>query len=88
MQFKLPLQDPPNTEDVNNMWTKDCVSDDISEKANVGMGVQSVMEKEISKFYFKVDHELLLISQAGQFSVLPLESGGVLHILFSIACLH
>lgn len=69
------------------MWTKDCVSDDILEKANVGMGAQSVMENEIRKFYFKTDYELLLISQAGQFLGLPLESGGVQHTLFFIVCL-
>lgn len=58
------------------MWTKDCGSDDILEKANDAMGVQSVKEKEISKFYFKTDHQLLIIFQAGQFLVLPLENGG------------
>lgn len=45
------------------------------------------MENEIRKFYFKTDYELLLISQAGQFLGLPLESGGVQHTLFFIVCL-
>lgn len=49
------------------MLTKDSVGDDILEKANDGMGMQSVMEGKRSKFCFKIDHELLLVSQAGQF---------------------
>ena len=54
----------------NNMWTKDSVDDDILEQQHVGMGIYWVLEGKISKFCFKIGHELLLVSQAGQFSSL------------------
>lgn len=34
----------------NKMWTIDSVDDDFLEKANVGMGILSVMERKRSKF--------------------------------------